>query len=730
MLLALSVSTHAQGTGSIRGFVSDSTSGEPLIFTTVAVGGIGRGASTDIKGYFYIAGVPEGTHVLNVSMVGYRRRSISLSVREGEITHLRVRLLPGKIEMEELTVVRDRAGRPTDREVGLQQITAREITLAPVNTEADMFRVVQMSPGVTTTGDVTARYYVRGGGGDQNMLLVDGVTIYSPFHALGVLSVVDPDVVSGLEFHKGGFGPELGGRLSSILNVQTRDGNRNRFGATAQASLLTGKVSVEGPIPDGSFLIAGRKSISPKTLERFLRSSGAPFDFFDLSFKVNYANAAFDENGTLSAHGFLSADYVRNDDPFKEDYAVRNTALGLEWHKVWPSPLHSTLRVAYSGFDAEVLPNASAAVPRSNTVRDITLSSEAGYMYSSRDELQFGVETKFLSTRYGMENLLRMKRSFDERAWDLTMYVNYHFLRWESFGLDIGMRIRPQQLARFGPVIFEPRVRASYAPLPVFVVHAAAGWYSQEVTTLMNETDVISIFEPWIIVPDYLRASDAAHLVAGVLYDLSDRISLDVEAYYKPMFNLIEVNEKKFTATAPDYINVTGASSGVECSLKWLADDVLVQASYTLSNARLTIGGVSYTPRYDVRHVLNLNAGWEPGDGWILSAFWSLRSGLPFTPIIGFYDRVVLTPEAPNDVLSPQQPVTAWGERNSQRLPVYHRLDLSCSKRFTVDPVRFTIGLSVTNAYDRRNIFYLDRNTGEQIYMLRFAPSVTVKAEL
>ncbi len=289
-LLMVCTSTHAQNGGSIRGFVSDSTNGEPLIFTTVAVAGIARGASTDIKGYFYIAGVPEGTHVLNVSMVGYRRKKIPVSVREGEITHLRIVLVPGKIEMEELTVVRDRAGRPTDREVGLQQISVREINLAPINTEADMFRVVQMSPGVTTTGDVTARYYVRGGGGDQNLLLVDGVTIYSPFHALGVLSVVDPDVISGLEFHKGGFGPELGGRLSSILNVQTRDGNKNRFGATAQASLLTGKVSVEGPIPDGSFLIAGRKSISPKILERFLRSSDAPFDFYDLSFKVNYAN--------------------------------------------------------------------------------------------------------------------------------------------------------------------------------------------------------------------------------------------------------------------------------------------------------------------------------------------------------------------------------------------------------------------------------------------------------
>jgi hypothetical protein len=612
----------------------------------------------------------------------------------------------------------------------LRQISAREIKLAPVNTEADMFRVVQMSTGVTTTGDVTARYYVRGGGGDQNLLLVDGVTIYSPFHALGVLSVVDPEVISGLEFHKGGFGPELGGRLSSIMNVQTRDGNRNRFAGSAQMSLLTGKVSIEGPLPSGSFLVAARKSMFPQLLRRFLRVSDSPFNFYDLSFKANYTNPALGDNSTITAHGFLSADEVSNDDPFKEDYSVRNTAIGIDWSKIWQSPLHSTVRLAFSGFDAEVLPNASNAVPRSNTVRDVTVSMDAAYVYDSRDELQFGAATKFLRTTYTLENLLRLQRSIDERAWDITMYVNYHFLRWESFGLDIGMRVRPQQLAAYGPIIFEPRFRASYGPLPTLVFRVAAGWYSQEVTTLMDESDVISIFEPWVIVPSYLRASDAAHFVAGFEFDLSDRFTWEVEAYYKPMFNLIETNDRKFTSSSFDYENVTGTSRGIECSFKYQSDAVFLQAGYTLSKAELTVGGVPYIPRFDVRHILNLTAGVEWEDGWLVSAFWSLHSGLPFTPIAGFYDRVVLTPDSPINVFNPAEAVTAWGDRNSQRLPAYHRLDLSCSKRWTLDPLRLTVGVSVINVYDRKNIFYLDRTTGDNVYMLRCAPSAFVKVEL
>ncbi len=721
---------YSENGGSIRGFVTDSTSGEPLIFATVSLRGASRGTSTDIKGYFYIAGVPEGEYSLVVSLVGYRHTVVHASVREREITQLKIRLVPGRIELDELTVVQEREESEKDREVGLQQISAREINLTPMNTEADMFRVVQLSPGVTTTGDVTARYYVRGGGGDQNLLLVDGVTIYSPFHALGVLSVVDPEIISGLEFHKGGFGPEFGGRLSSILNVQTRDGNSNRFAGSAQASLLTGKLAVEGPIPDGSFLIAGRKSISPKSLERFLGSSDAPFDFYDMSFKANYCNPELDGNSAFSVHGFLSADQVRNDDPFREDYTVKNVAMGIDWSKVWQSPLHSTVRFAYSGFDAEVLPNFSSAAPRSNTVRDVTMSMDAAYVYDSKDELQFGAATKFLTTRYALENFLRAYVSFDEHAWDLTGYVNYHFLRWESFGLDIGMRVRPQQLATYGPVIFEPRVRASYAPTPGLVIRGAAGWYSQEVTTLTDESDVISVFEPWLIVPDYLRASEAAHLVAGVQYDVTEQLMCEVEAYYKPMINLIESNDQKTSTTAFDYVNVSGTSRGIEFSMRYLTDAVMLQAGYTFSKASLSISGTTYTPRYDVRHVLNLSAGVDLGDGWTVSALWSIRSGLPFTPIAGFYDRIVLTPSSPTDVLQPAQPVTAWGERNSQRLPAYHRLDLSCSRRIDIDPVRLSLGISIINVYDRKNIFYLDRNTGEKVYMLRFAPSAFVKVDL
>jgi hypothetical protein len=720
----------AGGEGSVRGFVSDSTNGEPLVFATVALKGLGRGTSTDIKGYFYIPGVPPGDYMLGVSLVGYRHASIPVKVAEGEITHVAIRLQPGKIELEGLTVVHDRGVRPTDREVGLHQISAREINVTPINTEADMFRVVQATPGVTTTGDVTARYYVRGGAGDQNLLLVDGVTIYSPFHALGVLSVVDPEIISGIEFHKGGFGPELGGRLSSILNVQTRDGNKMRFGGAAQASLLTGKCSIEGPIPHGSFLVAGRKSIFPKSLERFLTSADAPFDFYDCSFKATYSNPDFDENGTLSLHGFLSADRVKNDDPFREDYAVKNIAGGLDWSKVWHSPLRSSVRLAYSGFDAEVLPKESGAVPRSNTVRDVTLSIDAAYMYSNRDELQFGIEAKSLSTKYVMENLLRVQRAYDVSAWDVVAYVNYHFLRWELFGLDIGIRMHPMQLSLYGPQLFEPRFRASYSLTPTLIVHAAAGWYSQEVTTLMNEADVIAVFEPWVIVPEYLRSPEAAHFVAGIQYDLTPEISLDLDAYIKPMQNLIETNERKFTAGAYDFTNVTGKAEGFESSLRYTTEAVLLQAAYTLSWTHLDIGGVRYTPRYDVRHVLNLTAAVELGDGWQASAFWSLHSGFPFTPISGFYDRVLLSTTNPTNILRGAEAVTAWGERNSQRLPAYHRLDVSCAKRFAWDPVRMSVGVSVVNVYDRKNIFYLDRTTGENIYMLRFAPSFVVKVEL
>jgi hypothetical protein len=310
--------------------------------------------------------------------------------------------------------------------------------MMPTGVEADIFKVLQSSPGVSSTGDVTSRYFVRGGNSNQNLVLLNGVTVYYPFHALGIYSTIDPEMISGMEFYKGGFGPEFGGRLSSVLNVLTRDGNKNSFHASATAGLLSGKASLEGPIPGGSFLVTGRKSYYAKTLKKYLNDREAPFDFYDMSYKVNYANPALLYNGKFTAHGFSSQDMVKNDDPFKEDYSIKNNLFGLNWYQIWASPLFSEITLSTSNFAAEVLPNLSQAKRRNNFVHDITSLWNFTYIYDSRDELNFGAEHKFVSTGLNLENLYGKNISFDQSGYSLAGYVNYKFYRYEKIGFNLG----------------------------------------------------------------------------------------------------------------------------------------------------------------------------------------------------------------------------------------------------------------------------------------------------
>jgi hypothetical protein len=376
-----------------------------------------------------------------------------------------------------------------------------------------------------------------------------------------------------------------GGRLSSIASVTTREGNRNGVHGSVGAGLLSVKGLLEGPIPDGSFLISGRKSYRADPLSRYLNGKESPFDFYDLSFRGAYANPDLDENGSLVLHGFLSGDRVRNDDPFQEDYSVRNNILGLTWHKAWRSPLYSNISLSYSGLSAEVDPKSGSAKPRENKVSDISLDCDCGYLYPSKDEMAFGVQTKFLSTRLLQQNLYGVQTDLSQSATDLSAYLDYRFYRWETFGLSLGTRVKFLALSRVRPFLFELRGSTTYRPEPFIALKAAVGWYSQEVTTLTDENEIISIFEPWVIVPDYLAAPEALHFLGGITLYLSEVLRLECEAYYKPMADLIDLNTRKFSSKDPDYVNAEGKSYGTEFLLRFEPRSWYVQASYALARA-------------------------------------------------------------------------------------------------------------------------------------------------
>ncbi|MCX6173461.1 MAG: TonB-dependent receptor [Ignavibacteriales bacterium] len=723
----------AQETGTLRGLVVDSTTSEALAFSSAYIRELKIGANTDARGYFLITSVPANQNLtLVVSYVGYKTKSLKIRISEGKLTHYNISLSPTQIELQTIETIDKRNVEKNETNISLQRIAIRDLEALPKGVETDVFRSIKYLPGIQSTGDVSAQYYVRGGASNQNLVMIDGITVYNPFHALGLFSVIDPDMINNIEFYKGGFSAEYGGRLSSVMKIVTNDGNKNTYGAKATASLLSGKLLLEGPIPYGSFIITGRKSYSNDIIKKFMNNQTIPIDFYDLSFKLNYSNPEFILGSKFSVNGFSSADNIIHNDPRIEDYKWSNNIFGFKWFQLSDSPLFFEVGVSVSSFKGEVLPKLSDARSTKNAVNDIGMQMDFTYMFDSKDEIDAGFHIKQIQTDLFLENSTNIPVNLGSSAANIIFYSKYKLMRWDFFGLDAGIRINLTSLSRNPNAnIVEPRLNFTLRLLSQVSLKGAVGIYQQEITTISDENEIINIFEPWIITPPYLTPSRAIHYILGLEAEPLNNFSLTVEGYYKYINNLPLLNENKVLWSDPDFVAGNGESYGLEVFTKINPDPINFTISYTYAHAYKELDGLRYYPRYDIRHSLNVALEFNLGDGWRSSAVWMYNSGLPFTQILGYYDKYYLSNIfAAWNRYDPRQPFTILGIQNLGRLPDYHRLDLTLSKKFKINPLTVTIDLSVINVYNRENIFYFKRDTGERVNMLPFLPSATVRVEL
>jgi hypothetical protein len=711
--------------------VTDSTSGEALAFCNVFLSEINTGSSTDERGLYLIKSILAGNeYKVVVSYVGYKTKTLKVFITASTVNQLDVKLEPLSVELQTIEKVGDKVIQSNKTDISLERISVKELEILPKGVETDIFRSLQYIPGVSTTGDVTARYYVRGGSGDQNQILINGIEVYNPFHSLGLFSVLDPDMINSLEFFKGGYSAEYNGRLSSVMDVVSKDGNKNKFGFKGAASFLTAKGLIEGPIPNGSFMITGRKSYNNEILKKFFNEQTVPVDFYDLSFKLNYSSKDIFENAKFSLFGFFSDDNVEYEDPAREQFKWSNSLFGFEWLQVYDAPVFSRLGISSSKFEGEVVPNLSSLKPRSNELTDFTISFDLNAVFDNKDELSTGLKIKTVDTKFYQVNPVGASTNLERFAGNLSLYGKYKFLRFENFGIDAGSRFNITGLSNNGGGSFEPRVSLSYRFLPSFTFKAAWGIYLQELISISDEDEIIAVFEPWLIVPDYLETPTAIHYVGGLDFNPVQQINFSVEGYYKIMNNMPIVNDKKFLSSDPDFVPGSGESYGWEFSFKYGEDPLNVSLAYSLSWAYKTEDGWVYYPRYDTRHSGNIIVEYNFGSGWIASSIWNFSSGYPFTEIIGYYDKYYPETNNQGSIQNEFIPYAILGDRNLGRLPEYHRLDLSLVKRMQIALVNLELGVSAINVYDRENIFYFDRSTGEVVNMLPLLISGTIKIEL
>lgn len=736
LAIYLMISTSSilgQENGTLRGFVTDSLSSESLVYASAYIQELKVGAYSDSHGYFLIPSLPSGKPLtLIVSYIGYRAKTLTVTIPKGKLIQYNIPLVQDKIQFQTIEQIGKRNFGENGIDISSQKISLRDMQMMPKGVETDVFRTLKYVAGVQSTGDVSAKYYVRGGASNQNLVMVDGITIYYPFHALGLFSVIDPDIVNSIEFLKGGYSAKYGERLSSVMQISTRDGNKNDFSSTFSASLLSGKFLLEGPIPHGSVMVAGRKSYSTSIVKKFFDEQNVPIDFYDFSFKLNYSDPEFIKGAKFTLNGFSSSDNIKNDNPSIEDYQWKNNSFGIKWFQVADVPLFFELGIFLSSFEGSNIPKSSDVFKMKNNLKDMGINMDFNYMFENRDEINIGFHIKHVQTDLEMENSQGVPVKLQTGGANIVFFGRYNFLQSDLFKFDIGSRINLTTLSKNESAIsYEPRFNVSLGLFDGLSIKGAAGIFQQELTTITNENEVINIFEPWLITPDYLKPANSVHYILGLDATFIPNFTFTVEGYHKQTNDVPMLNQNKIFITDLDFIKTSNEAYGVEFGSKLTLPIFTLNASYTYSHVYREINKLLYYPKYDIRNSLNLSLEMNFGNGWTSSIVWVYNSGLPFTQIVGYYDKYFFEDFFKQwHEYDPRSPYAILGIQNLGRLPDYHRLDFSINKNFTLDIFKIDVGLSFINVYNKENIFYFKRDNGKRVNMLPFLPSAQIKIQI
>ncbi len=735
MFVLIIATKPAQSEGiDVRGTVVDSSNGERLTGASVTIEGLGKGALTNLQGFYLILNVPPGTYRISASAVGYSQVVRLLPVGgQGPVIADFV-LATRLIEVEGVTIESVGMDEQPERSASIHVISPLDLKSLPPTLQQDVFRSVALLPGVTSTSDVSARFYVRGGAADQNLILLDGMKLFNPFHAFGSLSTFDPEIVKSVEVYSGAFPAGYGGRLSSVLNVTSRDGNRSRIAGRAGINFISSELALEGPAGDDiGWIMSVRKSLSDKALKRFVPHE-VPNAFHDAFLKGTMATTT----GNIGLRGFLSADDITPADPQQPEHAWRSSAFGGSFSGLLTDRIYVDLLASYTRAEVQRIPKPATLIPTaSSKIAEASLRAEFAVYAEDRDHASGGFEISFPSYQNSLTTRAGVQREFRDTNVEWWIWARYQW--WMGIvGFDLG--VNPELTSLFDIVLgnkpgyflqsAQPRLMAMVSFGNTWLAKASFGVYTQNLITMNNEDDLISLFDAWLYLPLKLRPETAYHYVLGLEGKLFPPLSASLQAYIKDYRSITLYNPDKIFPEDPDYISGRGVSSGVEVLLRYAAPILDLYGSYTLSRARVESQNVPYAPRYDRAHVVKTMGTIHLPLRVDMTLRWEYGSGYPYTQNAGYYSRLGLGGLGSDPFPGGEgTSMRVLGPKNEARLPAYSRLDGSVTWQFNIESIRGTLGLTVLNLSGERNILYYDRTTGVTDYMIPFLPSAFIAVE-
>ncbi|MEA1872853.1 MAG: TonB-dependent receptor [Bacteroidota bacterium] len=752
LLIAISPLLIFAQTANIKGFVYDKETGDACIFANVFIKNTQLGAATDMNGYFNINKVPAGEHKIVISYVGYDTLSQQIVIKEGQLFSQNFYLEPSSVILDEALVSAERMERTTQVRTSVTKVQPVQIKRLPsIGAEPDIAQYLQIVPGVVFTGDQGGQLYIRGGSPIQNLVLLDGMVVYNPFHSIGLFSVFDSDIIQNTDVYTGGFSAEYGGRISSVMDFTMRDGNKKRFAGKISASPFGSKLLLEGPFikfkPEkgsASYLVSAKTSYLEQTskyLYGYIADS-LPFNYTDIYAKTSF-NAA---NGSkVNLFGFNFRDQV--------NYGALSN---LNWNS---SGLGSNFIIVPDGSSVMIRANLSYSnylislsdannIPRSSEISGYNGGLDFIY-FLGKNEFVWGIETLGFKTDYVFQNSIGRTLNQRENTTELAAYTRYKINRGS---LVFEPSFRVHYYASLSDVSLEPRLGVKYNLTEVFRIKFAGGFYSQNLIAANSDRDVVNLFYGFLsgseAIPNELdgepithKLQKSQHAIAGFEYDITNYWELNVEGYYKNFSQLTNINRNKLYDDTPenyqipdyqkkDFIIEKGAAYGMDILLKYEHNRLYLWMVYGLGWVNRFDGIETYSPHFDRRHNMNFVGTYHLGEdrSWEISARWNLGSGFPFTQTQGFYEQLPLYGNINTDYWQLNGDLgIIYGEINEGRLPMYHRLDINVKKHFDLsEHSRLEISASVTNVYNRENIFYFDRINFSRVNQLPIMPSLGI----
>ncbi len=731
IFLFFSLSLMAQEKYTLSGEVIDAETGETLPFAIVYnQANTIDGVTTNSYG-FYSLSLDKGEYVIVASYTGYSDAKIKISLHQD--TTIKIELNSG-ITMDSIIVVtaEQKDANVESTKMGTITLETDAIKKMPALLgEVDILKTIQLLPGVLSSGEGTSGFYVRGGGVDQNLILLDDAIVYNSGHLLGFFSVFNADAIKSTTLIKGGMPANYGGRISSVLDIQMKEGNKERFRIEGGISIVSSRLTLEGPIVKkrGSFMISGRRTYLFELIQPLLKGAafeGTNYHFYDLNLKANYK---LDNKNRIFLSGYFGRDVLNFNNPirgFTIDMPWGNATATLRWNHIFGDKLFMNTMLIFNDYDFSIGGGLDKfKFKLYSGIRDYGTKVSFDYYLSNRHQIKFGLDYTYhaftpsrVEAYNGEDPFIvdpEVKKAHEAGVylldeWKISKAITINAgVRFSMFQ-QVGPYVSKQDSGRVYSVLepvqtyfgLEPRINGKFTVSPSSSIKAGITLGQQYVHLVTNSTSTLPT-DLWVPSTQKIKPQFGLQYSLGYFQNLFNNVvEASVEVYYKDLYNQLDYSETftktPYTDLEDEFISGRGRAYGIELFVRKRKGKLTGWIGYTLSRSERIfdeIKGKVFPTSYDRTHDLSVVASYDLTPRWSVSGTFILGSGAPYTPIKSIY-------------LVNNSPILEYGLRNAARLPMYHRLDLAVSYKLTKKdrPFESTLILSVYNVYNRKNVFF------------------------